>query len=159
MLQPARPIPIRVNNVPDVDVGYAPRLGAVSMNHRKEVVEGIVLMRKYGNTLDTLAGAKAKIASLNASNIMPRGYRLVPFYDRTKLVETTLHTVFENLTIGMVLVFLVLVFSLEIFAAPWLPLSTSRWRFWAPSRGSGRRTVGMRPNQKKVCHKQTQDRD
>jgi Cu/Ag efflux pump CusA len=112
MLQPALPVPIRVNNVADVDVGYAPRLGAVSMNHRKEVVEGIVLMRKYWNTLDTLAGAKAKIASLNASNIMPRGYRLVPFYDRTKLVETTLHTVFENLTIGMVLVFLVLVFFL-----------------------------------------------
>jgi len=43
---------------------------------------------------------------------MPHGYRLVPFYDRTKLVETTLHTVLENLTIGMVLVFLVLVFFL-----------------------------------------------
>jgi cobalt-zinc-cadmium resistance protein CzcA len=112
VLSSNRSIPIRVNNVAEVDVGYAPRLGAVSMNHRKEVVEGIVLMRKYGNTLDTLAGVKAKIARLNASNIMPRGYRLVPFYDRTKLVQTTLHTVLENLTIGMVLVFLVLVFFL-----------------------------------------------
>jgi cobalt-zinc-cadmium resistance protein CzcA len=112
VLSSNRSIPIRVNNVADVDVGYAPRLGAVSMNHRKEVVEGIVLMRKYGNTLDTLAGVKAKLASLNASNIMPSGYHLVPFYDRTRLVETTLHTVVENLTIGVVLVFLVLVFFL-----------------------------------------------
>src|SRR5262249_59816162 len=95
-----------------VEVGYAPGLGAVSMNHRKEVVEGIVLMQKYGNTLETLAGVKAKLASLNASNIMPHGYRLIPFYDRTALVQTTLHTVLENLTIGMVLVFLVLVFFL-----------------------------------------------
>src|SRR5260370_12100165 len=110
VLSSSRSVPIRVINVADVDVGYSPRLGAVSMNHRKEVVEGIVLMRKYGNTLDTLAGVKAKIASLNASNIMPRGYRLVPFYDRTSLVETTLRTVLENLTIGMVLVFLVLIF-------------------------------------------------
>ena len=62
-----------MNDVAEVDVGYAPRLGAVSMNHRKEVVEGIVLMRKYGSTLDTLAGVKAKVASLNASNIMPPG--------------------------------------------------------------------------------------
>jgi cobalt-zinc-cadmium resistance protein CzcA len=85
-------------------------------------------MRKYGNTLDTLAGVKAKVASLNASNIMPRGYRLVPFYDRTKLVETTLHTVLENLTIGMVLVFLVLVFFLgsirsAVIAAVNVPLA------------------------------------
>ena len=112
VLSSNRSIPIRVNNVADVDVGYAPRLGAVSMNHRKEAVEGIVLMRKYGNTLDTLAGVKAKVAILNASNVMPRGYRLVPFYDRTDLVETTLRTVLENLTIGMVLVFVVLVFFL-----------------------------------------------
>jgi Cu/Ag efflux pump CusA len=98
------------------------------MNHRKEAVEGIVLMRKYGNTLDTLAGVKAKVASLNASNIMPRGYRLVPFYDRTDLVETTLHTVLENLTIGMVLVFVVLVFFLgnirsAVIAAVNIPLA------------------------------------
>jgi cobalt-zinc-cadmium resistance protein CzcA len=128
VLSSNRSIPIRVNNVAEVDVGYTPRLGAVSMNHRKEAVEGIVLMRKYGNTLDTLAGVKAKVASLNASNIMPRGYRLVPFYDRTNLVETTVRTVLENLTIGMVLVFLVLVFFLgnlrtSMIAAVNLPLA------------------------------------
>lgn len=128
VLSSNRSVPVRVNNVADVDVGYAPRLGAVSMNHRKEVVEGIVLMRKYGNTLETLAGVKAKIASLNTSNVMPRGYRLVPFYDRTKLVETTLHTVFENLTIGMALVFLVLLFFLgnvrsAVIAAVNVPLA------------------------------------
>jgi cobalt-zinc-cadmium resistance protein CzcA len=118
VLSSNRSIPIRVNNVADVDIGYATRLGAVSMNHRKEVVEGIVLMRKYGNTLETLARVKAKVASLNASKVMPHGYRLVPFYDRTELVETTLHTVLENLTIGMVLVFLVLVFFLGNIRSP-----------------------------------------
>jgi cobalt-zinc-cadmium resistance protein CzcA len=128
VLSSNRSIPIRVDNVASVDVGYAPRLGAVSMNHRKEAVEGIVLMRKYGNTLETLVGVKAKLASLNASNIMPHGYRLVPFYDRTALVETTLHTVLENLTIGMVLVFLVLVFFLgnirsSVIAAVNVPLA------------------------------------
>jgi len=128
VLSSNRSIPIRVNNLADVDVGYAPRLGAVSMNHRKEAVEGIVLMRKYGNTLETLAGVKAKVASLNASNIMPRGYRLLPFYDRAHLVETTLRTVLENLTIGMVLVFVVLAFFLgnlrsAVIAAVNIPLA------------------------------------
>ncbi len=43
---------------------------------------------------------------------MPHGYKVVPYYDRRGLVQTTLRTVFENLTIGIVLVFLVLIFFL-----------------------------------------------
>ena len=37
---------------------------------------------------------------------------MVPYYDRTELVDTTLHTVLENLCVGMVLVFVVLMFFL-----------------------------------------------
>ena len=46
--------PIRIANVADVSVGWSPRLGIVGMNNQPEVVEGIVLMRKHGNTLKTL---------------------------------------------------------------------------------------------------------
>ena len=74
-------------------------------------------MRKYGNTLDTLKGVEAKVHDLNTSGILPHGYKVVPYYDRTALVETTLHTVLENLSIGMVLVFLVLIFFLGNFRA------------------------------------------
>lgn len=120
--------PIRVADVADVDIGYAPRLGAVGMNNRNEVAEGIVLMRKYGNTLKTLKGVEAKVAEINASGMMPKGYKVVPYYDRTGLVHITLHTVFENLSLGMALVFLVLVFFLgnlrtAIIAAINIPLA------------------------------------
>ncbi len=104
--------PIRVGDVASVDVGYAPRLGIVGMNQQDEVVSGIVLMRKYGDTLKTLRGVEAKIQSLNTSGVLPKGYHVTPYYDRTSLVQTTLHTVMENLSIGIVLVFLVLVFFL-----------------------------------------------
>jgi heavy metal efflux system protein len=105
--------PIRIKNVGDVSVGWSPRLGIVGMNYQDEVVEGIVLMRKYGNTLRTLRGVEAKVKQLNnTSGLLPRGYRIVPYYDRTGLVYTTLHTVLENLLMGMVLVFLVLLFFL-----------------------------------------------
>ena len=80
------------------------------MNKRDDVVTGIVLMRKYGNTLETLKGVEAKVGDLNTSGILPKGYRVAPYYDRTKLVDTTLHTVFENLSMGMALVFVVLLF-------------------------------------------------
>ena len=109
--------PITVGNVADVSVGYAPRLGIVGMNNRDEISEGIVLMRKYGNTLKTLRGVEAKVEQLNTSGMLPHGYKIVPYYDRTSLVQTTLHTVMENLTIGMALVFLVLIFFLGNFKA------------------------------------------
>jgi heavy metal efflux system protein len=104
--------PIQIRQLADVSVGYAPRLGIVGMNDRDEVVEGIVLMRKYGDTLKVLRGVEAKAQYLNTSALMPPGFKIVPYYDRTSLVNITLHTVFENLGLGMMLVFLVLIFFL-----------------------------------------------
>jgi cobalt-zinc-cadmium resistance protein CzcA len=128
VLSANRGTPVLVGNVADVSVGYAPRLGIVGMNHRDEVSTGIVLMRKYGNTLQTVRGVERKVASLNDSGMLPAGYKIVPYYDRTSLVDTTLHTVLENLAIGMVLVFIVLLFFLNnlraaIIAAVNIPLA------------------------------------
>jgi cobalt-zinc-cadmium resistance protein CzcA len=100
-----------------VDVGYAPRLGIVGMNDRNEVTSGIVLMRKDGDALRTLRGVEEKVGPLlNSSGVLPRRYRVVPYYDRTSLVETTIQTVLENLSIGIALVLLVLVSSSAISA-------------------------------------------
>ena len=74
----------------EVSVGYAPRLGIVGMNNRDEVSEGIALMRKYGNTLKTLRGVEAKVNQLNSSGIMPRGYKIVPYYDRGQIEDGAL---------------------------------------------------------------------
>jgi cobalt-zinc-cadmium resistance protein CzcA len=120
--------PITVAQVADVSVGYMLRLGIVGMNGRDEVSTGIVLMRKYGNTMRTVRGVEKKVQQLNSSGTMPTGYKIKPYYDRRTLVDTTLHTVFENLAIGMVLVFLVLLFFLgnlraAIIAAVNIPLA------------------------------------
>jgi cobalt-zinc-cadmium resistance protein CzcA len=104
--------PIKISNVADVSVGWSPRLGIVGMNYQNEVVQGIVLMRKHGNTLKTLRAVQQKVADLNSNGMLPKGYKIVPYYDRTALVHTTLRTVLENLSLGMVLVFLVLLFFL-----------------------------------------------
>jgi len=127
VLSSNKAVPTKVSNVADVAIGYAPRLGIVGMDNQNEVVTGIVLMRKYGNTLQTLEGVRKKVKELNSSEL-PKGYKVVPYYDRTALVNTTLHTVVENLTIGMALVFLVLIFFLgnlraAIIAAVNIPLA------------------------------------
>jgi cobalt-zinc-cadmium resistance protein CzcA len=128
VLSSAKATPITVGNVADVSIGYAPRLGAVGMNDRDEVVQGVVLMRKYGNTLKTLRGVEQKVQQLNTSGLLPQGCKAVPYYDRTSLVHTTVRTVLENLTLGMALVFLVLMFFLAnvraaLIAAVNIPLA------------------------------------
>src|SRR6516164_8944175 len=120
--------PVRVSELANVSIGHAPRLGIVGMNDNDEMVQGIVLMRKYGNTLTALDGVEAKTRQLNTSGMLPKGYKAVPYYDRRELVYTTLHTVFENLALGMVLVFVVLLFFLgnlrtAFIAAINIPLS------------------------------------
>src|SRR6516225_6540437 len=109
--------PVRVGDLADVEIGYAPRLGIVRMNDHNEVVEGIVLMRKYVSALPTLRKVEAKVKELNTEGFLPPGYRVVPYYDRTGLVHLTLRTVFENLSVGLVLVCVVLVFFLGNFRA------------------------------------------
>jgi len=98
---------IRVKDVANVGVGAAPRQGVVGQDDDDDVVTGIVLMRKGENPSTVLAALKERIELLNAK-ILPEGVRVVPFYDRTWLIDTTLTTVFENLCEGALLVAVVL---------------------------------------------------
>src|SRR2546425_951959 len=63
--------------------------------------------RKGENPSTVLASVKEKIDALNTS-ILPRGVQIVPYYDRTWLIHTTLDTVFHNLAEGAALVTAVL---------------------------------------------------
>lgn len=105
--------PIRVRDVGDVNLSHAPRLGIVGQNGDDDVTEGIVLLRKHGDTMETVKGVEKKIAELNAPGVLPDNAKIVPFIDRSELVHTTVHTVMENLSVGIILVFLVLFFFLS----------------------------------------------
>jgi cobalt-zinc-cadmium resistance protein CzcA len=109
--------PVLVQDVATVADGWAPRQGVVSRGQNYDTVEGIVLMRRGENPTVVLERVRAAIEELN-QHLLPPGVRVVPFYDRTDLVETTLHTVGHNLLEGGVLVVLVLfVFLLDLRAA------------------------------------------
>src|SRR5262249_34058952 len=83
--------PLLIRDIADVAVGAVPRQGIVGQDGDDEVVSGIVLMRKGENPSEVLAAVKDRVAALNAS-ILPRPARIVPFYDRTRLIDTTLRT-------------------------------------------------------------------
>jgi cobalt-zinc-cadmium resistance protein CzcA len=105
--------PIRVRDVADVSVGYAPRLGMVGHDDEDDVVQGVVLMRYNGQANPTLAGIKEKVKFIEENNILPPGMKLVPYYDRGDLTKLTVHTVLENVLVGMTLVFVVLLLFLS----------------------------------------------
>ena len=99
--------PILIRDVAQVKVGAVPRLGTVGQDKDNDVVTGIVVMRKGENPSVVLKGVKDKILELN-ERALPPGVQVVPFYDRTWLMDKTLSTVFRNLVEGALLVSLVL---------------------------------------------------
>ena len=99
--------PVLVRDLAQIKIGAVPRLGTVGQDQDDDVVTGIVIMRKGENPSVLLKAVKEKIADLNA-RVLPTGVQIVPFYDRTWLMDKTLTTVFRNLVEGALLVSLVL---------------------------------------------------
>src|SRR5471030_396687 len=100
-------VPVLIRDIGDVKPGAVPRQGITGQDGDDEAVTGIVLMRKGENPSEVLEAFKARIDTLNSS-MLPRGVKIVPFYDRTWLIGTTLRTVFTNLLEGAALVTVVL---------------------------------------------------
>src|SRR4029077_5704969 len=99
--------PLLIRDFAEVTAGAVPRQGLVGRNDDDDVVTGIVLMRKGENPSEVLSDIKERIDHLNSS-VLPRGVKIVPYYDRSWLISTTLTTVFRNLLEGGLLVTLVL---------------------------------------------------
>jgi cobalt-zinc-cadmium resistance protein CzcA len=113
--------PIRIRDLGTVTIGNAVRLGRVGMLFKNpqgmsdddDAVQGIVIMRRGENPRAVLDGIHAKIVEIN-QHYLPTGVKLVPHYDRTELIQRTLHTVRKNMLEGIGLVVLVLLVFLGL---------------------------------------------
>lgn len=101
-------IPIHVHDVAKVMVGMAVRSGAVIKNGVTESVGGIVLMFRGGNAKRIVSDVKARVAEINREGMLPYDLQIVPFYDRSELVDAAIHTVGKVLLEGIALVVVVL---------------------------------------------------
>ena len=54
-----------------------------------DVIQGIVLLRKGEESLPALQGVLAKIEELNQPGHLPPGVKIVPYYNRTDLIDRT----------------------------------------------------------------------
>jgi cobalt-zinc-cadmium resistance protein CzcA len=107
-------VPILARNVADIKESGLPRLGQVSRDRQKDVIEGIIVMRKGENPALVLDKIREKVQDLN-ENILPKDVKIDTFYDRTNLMDFCTETVIHNLLEGIVLV-TVIVF---LFMADW----------------------------------------
>ncbi|MCB1024214.1 MAG: efflux RND transporter permease subunit [Acidobacteria bacterium] len=96
--------PIFVKNVAKVKLGDAFRVGALDKNG-KEAVGGVVIARYGVNTLDVINATKKKIKEIEVG--LPKGVRIVPFYDRTQLINRATSTLTRTLIEELILVTLV----------------------------------------------------
>ncbi len=99
-------VPVRVRDVARVHLAPMIRQGAVTRDGRGEVVTGIVMMLVGANGREVASNVRAKIEQISSS--LPPGVHIDVFYDRTDLVNRTVHTVAKNLAEGALFVIAVL---------------------------------------------------
>jgi heavy metal efflux system protein len=98
--------PIYLRDVAQVRQGTAVRLGGVTRDGKGEVLEGIAVMLRGGNSRKIVSAVKEKVELIN--RVLPAGVKIVPFYDRIELVARALATVERALLEGVAVVILVL---------------------------------------------------
>jgi heavy metal efflux system protein len=97
--------PILVKDLGEVRLDNIPRTGIVGLDNNDEIVMGIVILRRDAKSIPSIRSIREKIKELN-THILPPDVKVVPFYERGKLVDTVIHKVSEIAAMGIILVFL-----------------------------------------------------
>ena len=105
-----------------VRIGEAVRMGAAMKNGRDETVGGIVMMLRGENSREVVRRVKEKVREINENNMLPQGVRLVPYYDRSDIVDASVGTVNRALVEGSILVLIVLYLLLNSFRGSFVVL-------------------------------------
>lgn len=119
-------VPVYVRDIGEVVEGATVRQGAVTADGKGEIVAGIAMMLKGENSRAVVDRVKERVEQIRKT--LPSGVELVPFYDRTELVDRTISTVVTNLIEGAILVIIVLMLLLgnwrgALLVATIIPLS------------------------------------
>ncbi|MDQ6902881.1 MAG: CusA/CzcA family heavy metal efflux RND transporter [Bacteroidota bacterium] len=102
--------PLFIRDVANVNIGYATRYGAMCYDDEGEVSGAVVMMLKGANSNEVIKNVKQKVAEVQKT--LPEGVVIEPFLDRTKMVDSAIHTVKKNLMEGALIVVFILVLFL-----------------------------------------------
>ena len=101
-------VPVFVKNLAEVSIGHEVRQGVIIKGGYTESVSGIVMMVRAGNAKEIVTRVKQRVEEINQKGLLPGGLKIVPYYDRTELVDAALWTIAKVLIEGIVLVVVVL---------------------------------------------------
>jgi len=109
-------VPLLVSDVATVSLSNVPRLGWIArinaitdkdgkrqVEDEEDVVQAIVVMRKDANPTEVTKAVEKEVDNIN-NTVLPADTKMVPFYDRTTLIDYATHTVLHNLIEGILLV-------------------------------------------------------
>lgn len=118
--------PVYVRDLGEIVTGATVRQGAVTADGEGEIVAGIAMMLKGENSRTVVERVKERVEEIKKT--LPKGVDIIPFYDRTELVDRTIYTVAKNLIEGALLVIVVLILLLgnwrgALLVATIIPLS------------------------------------
>ena len=115
-------VPVLVKDLGTVTFGPDIRRGAADWQGEGETVGGIVVMRYGMNALDVINGVKAKLREIAPS--LPAGVEIVSAYDRSWLINESIHTLKRDLMLEAIIVSFVSIAFLFHFRSALVPIIT-----------------------------------
>jgi Cu(I)/Ag(I) efflux system membrane protein CusA/SilA len=114
--------PVLLRNLGTVSFGPDVRRGAADWQGEGETVGGIVVMRYGMNALKVINGVKAKFREIASS--LPAGVEIVTAYDRSWLINQSIHTLKRDLLFEAIIVSFVSIVFLFHFRSALVPILT-----------------------------------
>ncbi|MEY3973652.1 MAG: hypothetical protein RIS59_13, partial [Pseudomonadota bacterium] len=100
--------PVYLRDVAQIEEGAAVRVGGLVKDGQTEAVGGVVMMLAGGNAKQIVGRIKQRVDEINSKGMLPEGLQIVPYYDRSELVDAALATVIKVLIEGVLFVVVVL---------------------------------------------------
>lgn len=104
-------VPVLTKDLGKLTYGNVERRGILGKDDKADSISGVILLLKDSNPSVALNGIHDAVREIN-DKLLPRGVKLVPYLDRSSLIEATTHTVGKTLLEGMIVVTLVLLLFL-----------------------------------------------
>ena len=114
--------PTYIKDVAEVKIGEAVRMGASMKNGVDECVGGIVMMLRGENSREVVERVEEKVKEINENNILSDDLKMVPYYDRSDIVNASVNTVTRALLEGALLVLIILYLLLRSFRGSFVVL-------------------------------------
>lgn len=102
--------PLLLKDVAHIEMGPQMRRGLAELNGEGETVGGLIVMRYGENAQTTIDAVKARLETLRSS--LPEGVEIVPVYDRSNLIQSAIHHLWQKLAEEFVVVGLVCILFL-----------------------------------------------